>query len=165
MTIRIPKLSLVALIGPSGSGKSTFARTHFLPTEVISSDACRGLVADDENDQTATGDAFEVLYFIARKRLAAGRLTVVDATNVRPEDRKRLVELAREFHVLPCAIVFDLPERVCQDRNSARADRNFGPHVIRNQQQALRKGLRGLEREGFRHVSVLRSVEDVAAAT
>jgi protein phosphatase len=165
MNIRLPQLSLVALIGPSGSGKSTFGRKHFLSTEVISSDACRALVADDENDQAATGDAFDVLYFIARKRLAAGRMTVVDATNVRTEDRKRLVELAREFHVLPCAIVFDLPERVCQDRNSARPDRNFGPHVVRNQQQALRKGLRGLEREGFRNVSVLRSVEEVDAAT
>ena len=165
MTIRIPQLSLVALIGPSGSGKSTFAREHFLPSEVISSDACRALVADDENDQSATGDAFDVLYYIARKRLAAGRLTVVDATNVRPEDRKRLVELAREYHVLPSAIVFDLPERVCQDRNTARPDRNFGPHVIRNQQQTMRKGLRGLEREGFRNFTVLKSVEDVEAAT
>lgn len=165
MTIRIPQLSLVALIGPSGSGKSTFARKHFLLSEVISSDACRALVADDENDQSATGDAFDVLYFIARKRLAAGRLTVVDATNVRPEDRKRLVELAREYHVLPSAIVFDLPERVCQDRNVARPDRDFGPHVIRNQQQAMRKSLRGLEREGFRNFIVLKSVEDVEAAT
>lgn len=165
MIIRIPQLSLVALIGSSGSGKSTFGRKHFLGTEVISSDACRGLVADDENDQSATGDAFEVLYFIVRKRLAAGRMTVVDATNVRPEDRKRLVELAREYHVLPSAIVFDLPESVCQTRNQARPDRDFGPHVIRNQQQTLRRGLRGLEREGFRNVSVLRSVEEVDAAT
>lgn len=165
MTIRIPQLSLVALIGPSGSGKSTFARKHFLRSEVISSDACRALVADDENDQSATGDAFDVLYYIARKRLAAGRLTVIDATNVRPEDRKRLVELAREYHVLPAAIVFDLPERLCQERNAARPDRDFGPHVIRNQQQAMRKSLRGLEREGFRNFTVLKSAEDVEAVT
>lgn len=164
MTIRIPQLSLVALIGSSGSGKSTFARRHFLPSEVLSSDACRALVSNDENNQTATADAFDVLYFIARKRLAAGLLTVIDATNVRPEDRKRVVALAREFHVLPAAIVFDLPERVCQDRNVARPDRDFGPHVIRNQQQTLRKGLRGLEREGFRNVNVFRSVEDVDSA-
>ena len=85
-------------IGASGSGKSTFARKHFKPTEVLSSDFCRGLVADDENDQTATKDAFEILHFIAAKRLAAGRLTVVDATNVQPEARKPLVELARQYH-------------------------------------------------------------------
>src|SRR3954462_8150085 len=100
MNIAIPKLSLVVLIGPSGSGKSTFARRHFLATEVLSSDTCRGLVCDDENALDATGDAFEVLHFIARKRLAARRLTVVDATNVKAEDRKRLVALARELHVL-----------------------------------------------------------------
>ena len=87
--INIPELCLVALIGPSGSGKSTFARQHFLATEVISSDACRAMVSDDENDQTVTSDAFDILYYIAAKRLAAGKLTVIDATNVRPEDRKK----------------------------------------------------------------------------
>lgn len=163
-TIKIPGLSLVALIGPSGAGKSTFARKHFLPTEVISSDFCRGLVGDDENDQAATKDAFDVLYFIAAKRLASGRLTVIDATNVRPEDRKRLIALAREYHVLPAAIVFDLPERVYHERNAARSDRNFGPHVIRSQVQALHKSMRGLEREGFRNVTVLKTVGDVASA-
>jgi protein phosphatase len=163
-TVRIPQLALVALIGPSGAGKSTFARKHFLPTEIISSDTCRGFVSDDENDQSATSDAFDVLYFIASKRLAAGRLTVIDATNVRVEDRKRLLALAREFHVLCAAIVFDLPERVCQDRNVARPDRNFGPHVIRSQLQNLHRSMRGLAREGFRPVTVLSSVEEVDAA-
>jgi energy-coupling factor transporter ATP-binding protein EcfA2 len=85
LKITIPELSLVVLLGPSDSGKSTFARTHSKPTEVISSDFCRGLFADNENDQTAAREAFEILYFIARKRLPAGRLTVVDATNVQPE--------------------------------------------------------------------------------
>lgn len=164
-TIRVPQLALVALVGPSGSGKSTFGRTHFLATEVVSSDACRGLVSDDENDQVATSDAFDVLYFIVAKRLAAGRLTVIDATNVRPEDRKRLLALAKEYHVLSVAIVFDLPERVCQDRNIARQDRNFGPHVIRSQLQSLHRSLRGLEREGFRSVKIFKSVDEVEQAT
>src|SRR3954465_12878272 len=109
MQIKIPKLSFVVLIGPSGSGKSTFARKHFLPTEVISSDFCRGLVSDDENSQEATTDAFEVLHFIASKRLAAGRLTVIDATNVQPEARRPLVALAWQFHMLPVALVLNLP--------------------------------------------------------
>jgi len=165
MNIEIPNLSLVVLIGPSGSGKSTFARTHFLPTEVLSSDACRALVSDDENNQAATNDAFAVLHFIAAKRLAAGRLTVVDATNVQPEARKPLVTLAREHHCLPVAIVFDLPEKLCQERNRQRADRDFGPHVIRGQISQMRRGLRKLKLEGFRHIFVLQSPEDVAAAT
>lgn len=165
MNLTIPELSLVVLIGPSGCGKSSFARTHFKPTEVISSDFCRGLVSDDENAQAATKDAFEVLHFVARKRLAAGRLTVVDATNVQPEARKPLVALAREFHVLPVAIVLNLPEKLCHERNQNRPDRQFGPHVVRNQSQQLRRSLRGLEREGFRHVFTLSTPEEVSSAS
>ncbi|HLM67384.1 MAG TPA: polynucleotide kinase-phosphatase [Longimicrobium sp.] len=154
----------MVLIGPSGAGKSTFARQHFLPTEILSSDFCRALVSDDENDQSVTKAAFEVLHFIAAKRLAAGRLTVVDATNVQPEARKPLVALAREHHVIPVAIVFNLPEQLCRERNRERTDRAFGPHVIRNQKDQLRRSLRGLGREGFRHVIVLDTPEQVAAA-
>src|SRR5436309_1237460 len=163
MKITLPELSLVVLMGPSGSGKSSFARKHFKPTEVLSSDECRGLVSDDENNQAATTDAFDVLYYIAKKRLAAGRLTVLDATNVQPEARKNAVALAREFHVLPVAVVFDVPERICHDRNKTREDRNFGPHVIRQQMQQLHRSLGSLQREGFRHVFKLQSVEEVDA--
>jgi len=164
-TLRIPELALVALVGTSGSGKSTFARKHFLSTEVLSSDFFRGLVSDNENEQGASRDAFEALHFIAAKRLRNGRLTVIDATNVQPEARKPLVELAREFDVLPVAIVLDLPERVCHERNRERPDRQFGPHVVRRQRDDLRRSLRGLEREGFRHVFVLSSPEEVDAVT
>lgn len=165
MKLTIPELSLVVLIGASGCGKSTFARQHFKPTEVLSSDYCRGLVSDDENDQAATKDAFDILRFIAAKRLAAGRLTVVDATNVQPEARKPLVALAREYHVLPVAVVLNLPERICQERNRDRPDRAFGAHVVRNQSQQLRRSIRNLKREGFRHIYELSSLEEVESAT
>ena len=165
MKIEVPQLSLVILIGPSGSGKSTFTAKHFLPTEVLSSDECRGLVSDDENNQAVTNEAFEVLHFIAARRLAGGRLTVVDATNVQPEARKPLVALAREYHCLPVAIVFDLSEKLCQERNRQRPDRDFGPHVIRGQVSQMRRSLRGLQREGFRHIFVLKSPEEADAAT
>lgn len=165
MSITIPELSLVVLVGPSGSGKSTFARRHFKPTEVLSSDYCRALVSDDENDLTATGDAFDVLHYVAGKRLAAGKLTVVDATSVKPEDRKPLVRLAREYHCLPVAIVFDIGARICADRNALRQDRNnMRNEVIRNQQGAMRRGLRFLRKEGFRHVFVFKTPEEVDAA-
>src|ERR1043166_2675030 len=164
MKITVPNLSLIVLVGPSGSGKSTFAREHFKPTEVLSSDACRALVSDDENDQAATNDALELLRFMAAKRLPAGRLPAVAATTVQPEARKPLVALAREYHVLPVAIVLDLPERVCHERNRSRPERDFGPHVVRNQKSQLHRSLRGLGREGFRHVHVLKTQEEVDAA-
>ncbi|MFS8638358.1 MAG: AAA family ATPase, partial [Gemmatimonadota bacterium] len=163
MKITIPELSLVVLVGPSGAGKSTFARRHFGPFEVLSSDYCRGLVSDDENDQSATNDAFEILHYIVAKRLRRGKLTVVDATNVQPEARRPLVALAREHDVLPVAIVFNLTEKVCRERNRARPDRDFGPHVIRNQMSQMRRSLGNLQREGFRHVFVLNSPEEVEA--
>jgi polynucleotide kinase-phosphatase len=164
MTLTIPELSLVVLIGPSGCGKSTFARKHFKDTEVLSSDGFRALVSDDENDQAATNDAFAALHYVAARRLARGRLTVIDATNVQPEARKPLVALAREYHVLPVAVVLDLPERVCHDRNRSRPNRDFGPHVVRNQKSQLHRSLRGLSREGFRHVHVLKTQDEVDSA-
>ncbi|NUQ27947.1 MAG: polynucleotide kinase-phosphatase [Acidobacteriaceae bacterium] len=164
MKLAFPELSLVLLVGPSGSGKSSFGRKHFLPTEVVSSDFCRGLVSDDENNQASTSDAFDVLRTIVRKRLARGKLTVIDATNVQPESRKSLIELAREYHVMTVAIVFDIPEKLYQERNALRPDRQFGPHVVRNQCQQLRRGLRGLEREGIRYVFKFSSPEEVDAA-
>ncbi|MBE2293539.1 MAG: polynucleotide kinase-phosphatase [Phycisphaerales bacterium] len=162
MKIELPELSLVALIGTSGSGKSTFARTHFKPTEILSSDYCRALVSDDENNQKVSSEAFDVLYYIAAKRLATGRLTVIDATNVQPEARKPIVKLAREHDVLPVAIVLNLPPALCHQRNQDRADRQFGAHVVRQQAQQLRRAIRSLKQEGFRHISILNSPEEVA---
>ncbi len=164
MKIELPELSLVALVGISGSGKSTFAAKHFKRTEVISSDYCRGLVADDENDQGATKDAFDILYYIAAKRLATGRLTVIDATNVQPEARKPIVRLARDHDVLPAAIVLNLPERLCCERNRERPDRQFSHPVTQQQSRQLRKTLRSLKREGFRYIAVLDSPEEIEAA-
>ncbi|ASU79915.1 polynucleotide kinase-phosphatase [Actinopolyspora erythraea] len=156
----LPELTLVVLIGASGSGKSTFAARHFSPTQVLSSDRCRAMVADDPGDQDATADAFDVLHHIAGKRLAAGRVTVVDATNVREHARQSLIRLAREHDVLPVAVVLDLPERVCLRRNAERAGAP-DPGVVRSQRRELRRSLKGLRKEGFRRVHVLRQESEV----
>ncbi|HEY4314435.1 MAG TPA: polynucleotide kinase-phosphatase, partial [Actinomycetes bacterium] len=162
--IDIPELALVALVGISGSGKSTFARSHFAPTQVLSSDFFRGLVADDENDQSASSDAFEALHYVAAKRLAAGRLTVVDATNLQAHGRAALVKLARDHDVLPVAIVLDVPESVAWERTQARPDRVFARPVLSRMHRDLRHSLRSLSREGFRKVHVLAGVEQIEAA-
>lgn len=163
MEIKVPELSLVVLIGVSGSGKSSFAKKLFKPTEILSSDQCRAWVSDDENNQAATNDAFDVLHYIADKRLKNGLLTVIDATNVQKSARKGLIELAKNHHCLPVAMVLDLPEKVCEERNQNRVDRNFGNHVIRRQAQDLKKSIKGLKHEGFRHIYVLKSAEEVNA--
>jgi protein phosphatase len=165
MKISIPETSLVVLIGASGSGKSTFARKHFLPTEVISSDTCRGLVSDDANSLDATDDAFEVVHFLARKRLSRQKLTVIDATNVQPQARKSLLAIAREHDCMAVAIVLDLPPKLCHERNEGRPDRQFGFHVVRQHASQLRQSLRDLRREGFRYVNVLDSLEAIEQVT
>src|SRR5262249_24846246 len=127
----------------------------------LSSDFFRGLVCDDETDQAASKDAFESLHFVAARRLQNRRLTVIDATNVQPEARRPLIELARKYHYLTTAIVFDLPADLCHARNQERPDRTFGPHVVRTHAQQLQRSLRNLGREGFRDVHVLSSPEEV----
>jgi polynucleotide kinase-phosphatase len=161
----IPELALVALVGISGSGKSTFARRHFAPTQVLSSDFFRGMVADDENDQAASADAFDALHYVAGKRLRAGRLTVIDATNLQTHARGALVANARAHDVLPVAIVLDVPESLAWERTQARADRTFGRQVLTRMSRDLRKTLHHLSREGFRKIHVLRGVEEIEAAT
>ena len=159
--LTIPELSLVILIGASGCGKSTFARSHFKQTEILSSDHYRGVVSDDETDQSASKDAFEILHYIAAKRLAAGKLTVIDATNVQPEDRKKLIQIAKQYHVFSIAIAFNLPERICIERNAQRPDRNFGAHVVKRHTQTMRRSLKNLYREGFHRTYLLNSVEQI----
>ncbi|WP_229075449.1 polynucleotide kinase-phosphatase [Actinoplanes sp. DH11] len=164
MIIDVPDLALVALVGISGSGKSTFARKHWKSTQVLSSDFFRGLIADDENDQSASADAFDVLHYVAGKRLAAGRLTVVDATNLQTHARAGLVKVAREHDVLPVAIVLDVPESLAWERTEAREDRTFGRQVITRMHRDLRRSLNQLSREGFRKIHVLRGTEAIEAA-
>ncbi|MET9022033.1 polynucleotide kinase-phosphatase [Actinopolymorpha sp. NPDC004070] len=162
--VAVPAMGLVVLVGVSGSGKSTFAGRHFKPTEVVSSDFCRGLVADDENDQSATPDAFDVLHYIAGTRLRRGLLTVVDATNVQQAARAALVKLARSHDVLVDAIVLDVPEQVAVERNLQRPERDFGAHVVSRQHRDLKRSLRRLNKEGFRRVHVLRGAEQIDGA-
>lgn len=162
--IAVPEPSLVALVGVAGCGKSTFAQAHFRPTEVVSSDGCRAMVADDPDDQSATADAFPLLTFIVDRRLRRGRLTVVDATSTKRPDRRRLLGLARTHEVPAVAIVLALPLEVCAARDAARSDRTVGREVLARQQEQLQSALAHLPAEGFADLHVLRDPHEVAAA-
>jgi len=161
--LRIPDPSLVVLVGVAGSGKSTFAMRHFRPTEVVSSDYCRALVSDDSANQAATQAAFEVLHLIVAKRLEFLKLAVVDATNVQPRARERLIRLASEHDLPAIAIVLDLPPSICEERDRNRADRTVGPDVIRYQFETLHRSLPSLAGEGFRAVYRLTTPEMIEA--
>jgi protein phosphatase len=163
--VRLPELGLVLLVGVSGSGKSTFAAKHFGPFQVVSSDFCRGLVADSVSDQAATKDAFDVLHYIVVTRLRRGLLTVVDATNTQQESRSALVRLAKSHDVMVDAIVLDVPEAVAVERNVARPDRDFGSHVVGRQRRDLKRSIGRMRKEGFRRVHELHGVEEIEAAT
>ncbi|MDR1537930.1 MAG: polynucleotide kinase-phosphatase [Clostridiales bacterium] len=164
MRIEIPEIAVVTLIGASGSGKSTFAKTHFKPTEVLSSDYFRALISDDENNQRVTSQAFDTLYYVANKRLELGLLTVIDATNVQREARASVLKLAKEQNCHAVAIVLDIPEKVCRERNEQRPNRDFGGHVINRQSEQLRRSIRHLQKEGFRYVYVLKSEDEAREA-
>jgi protein phosphatase len=164
VTIEVPELCLVVLIGPAGAGKTTFAAARFKPTEVVSSDLCRALVADDEDDQSATPAAFELLHLIASLRLRRRKLTVVDAVDARPRDRRPLLELAADRDCAAVAVVLDLQEDLCVERDRLRPGRTVGARVIAEQRAAVERSLSGLRDEGFAAVHVLRSPEEVDAA-
>jgi protein phosphatase len=131
---------------------------------VLSSDYFRGLVSDSETDQSASAAAFDSLFYIAAKRLEAGRLTVIDATNVQKKSRDQILHLAREQNVLAAAIVFDMPQSLCIERNKERPDRNFGPHVVQGHARELRRGIKHLRKEGFRYVYIFTDPDEAARA-
>jgi protein phosphatase len=159
--IVVPKFCLVVLIGPSGCGKSTFARKHFIKTEVVSSDFCRGIICDDENNQLISAHAFDLLHYIVEKRLIIGRLTVVDATNVQEKARRELIKIANRNNCLAAAITFNVSEDICRERDDCRADRHVGVKVIKNHTELLKKSIRSLYNEGFKYVYILNSQEEI----
>ena len=161
MVLNIPSSALVLLVGAAGCGKSTFARKHFKSTEIVSSDALRAAVSDDEADQSASGDAFEVLRLITGKRLRRGRLTVIDATSVQRDARRSLLAIAVRYGRPTIAIVLHLALETCLGRLQSRSDRSVPPEVVEKQAADLDASLPGLAAEGFDQVYVLKNAEDI----
>jgi len=149
------------LVGPAGAGKSTFALARFAPTEVLSSDFCRALISDDEGDQSVSAQAFALLRFIAARRLRLGKLTVIDATNLKPSHRRPLLQLAQRERRPAVAIVFDLPLALCLEHNRLRANRQVDEETISDQWIDVPRPASELLEEGFAAVYEFHDPADV----
>ncbi len=160
--IRLPLGALVVLVGPAGSGKSTWAARHFLPTQIVSSDACRGMIADDETDQAVSRDAFRLLYFILHERLRRGLLTVVDSTALQPAARAELLSIAAQHGRPAVAVVFALPPELNVQWNASRA-RSVPAGALERHWRNLKLSLDLLPTEGFHALYIFRSPDELDA--
>lgn len=163
MTITLPADAMVVLVGIAAAGKSTFARRHFAPTEVLSSDELRARITDDPHAQAATDDAFDLLHRILAMRLRRGRLTVVDATNVEAWARAELLAVARRHRRPAVALVLDLPLEVALQRNARRPAPRPPGRAVRRQHRWLHDAVATMSGEGFDSVHVLRTPEEIEA--
>jgi len=113
------------------------------------------MVCDDENDQSVNGAAFGLLHHIARVRLEAGRLAVIDATNLETRARRRLLYIAGDHYVPVVAIAFDIPLKKCLERNLARSERVVNEEVIRLHAAQFEWAITRLRLEGYAGIYVL----------
>ncbi len=158
-----PSPSLVVMVGAAGSGKSSFCRRNFRPTQIVSTDACRAMLADDPADQRVSAPAFDLAHRVTDERLRRRRLTVFDATSVDARARRPLLRMAARHRLPAVAVVFDLPveECVALDR---RRPRRVGREVIARQARRLQAALPRLRSEGFAAVHVVRSAVEARRA-
>ncbi|KPU45895.1 Bis(5'-nucleosyl)-tetraphosphatase PrpE [Oxobacter pfennigii] len=154
MKIEIPATSLIVLCGIAGCGKSTFALKNFKDTEVVSSDRCRALVSDDEENMEVSKEAFELFYYIIKKRMNLKKLVVADSTAVSHEARRKLLDLAEDNNYYSILLAFDISTEIAIERNNLR-QRKVSRYVIEKQYAAFLKSLKSVENEGFDKVIVL----------
>jgi protein phosphatase len=159
--LHLPPGALVVLIGAAGSGKSTLAARHFSSAEVLASDDYRAAVSGDAADQSVNDVAFDRLHADLERRMAAGELTVIDATNVQGWARRRLMAAAAHHGRPAVALVLALPVEISLARNAARADRRVPPSAVRRQDRYLRASLPRLGEEGYDAVVVPTNLDQV----
>jgi predicted kinase len=152
--IKVPRRSLLVLCGPAGSGKSTFAAQRFPATSIVSSDYCRAIICDDENNQQVNRDAFELFHFIIQKRLSLGRFTVADSTALQADARRKLRNLSRRFGYFGCLLIFNISPEICLERNKSR-HRLVEEKVIPYHTGLLQRTLLDAPLEGWEQIHIL----------
>lgn len=152
--ITIPQRTLLVLCGPAGSGKSTFAAQRFAETTIVSSDRCRAMICDDENNQSVNRDTFELFHLIIQKRLSLGRFTIADSTALHPDARRKLRDLSRQFGYYGCLLIFNIPPEICLERNKNR-HRLVEERVISYHAGLLQRALLDAPREGWEMIYIL----------
>jgi predicted kinase len=152
--ITIPPRTLLVLCGPAGSGKSTFATQRFSETTIVSSDHCRAMICDDENNQNVNRDTFELFHLIIQKRLSLGRFTVADSTALQPDARRKLRDLSRHFGYFGCLLIFNIPPEICLERNKSR-HRPVEERVIPYHADLLQHAILDTPREGWELIHIL----------
>lgn len=161
----LPEPCLVVLVGAAGSGKSTLAARLFAADSILSSDAYRELVSGDPADQSVSRVAFSILHRELDRRLAAGRTTVVDATNVSSYARRALLRRASRHAIPAIAIVLDLEPSLVQARNATRAGRIVPSAAVERQLASLARAFcrDELGLEGFLAIHRIRTAEELDA--
>ena len=159
--IAIPPSALVVLIGAAGSGKSTFAQRNFPADAIVASDMLRAQ-RRREGDRRGN-DVFDELQALVERRMEAGALTVVDATNTDWMRRSELIRSARRYQRPAVAIVLALPLQTCQEQNAARSQ-SVPRHLVTRQVHDMERDLDRFDLEGFSPVYVLRSPAELTQA-
>ncbi len=154
----LPRRTLLVLCGLAGCGKSTFAAQRFPATNIVSSDACRGMICDDENNQTVNRDTFDLFHFILQKRMLLGRFCVADSVALKPQARANLRQLSRRFGYYGCLLIFDTAPAICLQRDQQRA-RQVGESVILYHAGLLAQTLQEVAGEGWEQIRILHEGE------
>ena len=82
------------LVGPASGGKSSYAQANYQPHDIVSTDELRmQLYGDMRHSPEALARVWKYAHGLIAARLAAGVFTVLDATNLDPEDRLKVLSI------------------------------------------------------------------------
>ena len=162
LTLQLPRRTLLVLCGAAGCGKSTFASNFVTahtnldlhPTSIVSSDYCRAVICDDENNQLVSRDSFELFHFILHKRMQQSVFTIADSTALKAMARYPLLDLAQRHRYTACLLIFDVPMAQCVERDQQRP-RSVGASVIAYHYDLLQQTLLDAQREGWQQILIL----------